>query len=99
MAEQTCRKCYISATLTPNQSLSCRLTPHSNLIGILNKAVTNIPEYAGPYIVTPAFEEQFLYTDNKLMTSDVEVEAIYVSSTPNFAGGNTVYIGGTINHA
>lgn len=94
-----CEHLHLIGTLTPAKGIVCTLSSPKRLTGILSKTVINIPEYAGPYVVTPAFEEQFLYTDNKLMTSDVEVEAIYVSSTPNLAGGNTVYIGGTINHA
>jgi len=53
--------------------------------------------YNGPYVVKPSFEDQFLATNNKLMTSDVEVEAIEVNRTTNLSGGITVYIGGIIN--
>ena len=99
MAEAECKKCFINATLTPAGGIECQLTPREGLIGILGKAITNIPSYDGPYLVTPKFEDQTLNTNNKLMFSDVEVEAIYVSSVTNPAGGNTVYIGGIINHA
>ena len=48
--------------------------------------------YDGPYTVTPKMEGQELETKNKLMTSNVIVEAVPVRRTANEAGGNTVYI-------
>lgn len=99
MAQAECKKCFINATLTPARGIACQLTPEKRIVGTLGKEVVHIPTYPGPYVVTPMFSEQVLNTNNKLMSSDVEVEAIYVSSVTNPAGGNTVYIGGIINHA
>ena len=99
MAQAECRKCYISATLTTAKGIDCQLTADKKMTGVIGKATSVWPEYAGPYVVTPTFSDQTLETNNKLMTSDVEVEAIYVSVVQNPAGGNTVYIGGTIGYA
>lgn len=55
------------------------------------------PDYEGEYTVTPDWDAQTLATQNKVMHSDVTVEAIYLNSAQNPSGGNTVYIGGLIN--
>ena len=98
MAQAECKKCFISATLTPARSIKCQLTSEKRIIGTIGKEIVHIPTYAGPYSVTPTFSDQTLNTNNKLMSSDVEVEAIFVSRVPNLAGGNTVYIGGIIDY-
>ena len=54
--------------------------------------------YGGPYNVKPSFEDQTLYTRDKLMLEDVTVDAISVSRVTNPAGGKTVYIGGIIDY-
>lgn len=94
-----CNHCRLTATLSFPKRITGRLSTRRQLVGILSRVQSSYPIFAGPYQVTPAFEDQTLETNNKLMTSDVEVEAIYVSSTPNPAGGNTIYIGGIIEHA
>lgn len=50
--------------------------------------------YAGPYEVTPNFEDQTLATNDKIMQDDVTVLQIPVARVSNTAGGNTVTIGG-----
>ena len=55
------------------------------------------PDYDGEYTVTPDWEAQTLATQDRVMHSDVTVEAIYLNSAQNPSGGNTVYIGGLIN--
>lgn len=55
------------------------------------------PDYEGEYTVAPDWEAQTLATRNKVMHSDVTVEAIYLNSAQNPSGGNTVYIGGLID--
>lgn len=95
MAEHVCEKCYLKATLTAPQTLKGKLRAQLGLVGVLNKAI-NFNYYNGPYTVKPTFEEQTLETNNKLMSSDVTVESIYVGKVTNFTGGNTVYIGGII---
>lgn len=57
-------------------------------------AAQTLDAYNGPYEATPSFETQTLPTRDLLMTEDVTVEKIEVSSVSNNAGGNTVYIGG-----
>lgn len=54
---------------------------------------TEYDVYDGVYQVTPKLESQTLATRNKLMTDDVTVEEIPISSVSNTAGGNTVIIG------
>ena len=96
MPTNTCQKCYLKATLSVQPTLKAQLSAHPTLTGVLSKDMS-ANYYNGPYAVKPSFEDQFLATNNKLMTSDVEVEAIEVSRTTNLAGGITVYIGGIIN--
>ena len=55
------------------------------------------PDYDGDYTIAPDWEAQTLATRNKVMHSDVTVEAIYLNSAQNPSGGNTVYIGGLID--
>lgn len=50
--------------------------------------------YEGSYEVTPTFYQQTLETNNKVMSDDVIIHPIAVSTVSNPAGGNTVYIGG-----
>lgn len=59
--------------------------------------VSDYDDYEGEYTVTPDWEAQTLQTRDKIMHADVTVEAIYLNSAQNPAGGNTVYIGGIID--
>ena len=52
----------------------------------------DVPEYDGPYEVTPQVEGQTLPTKNRRMTEDVTVRDIPVYRVSNPAGGSTVYI-------
>lgn len=54
---------------------------------------TEYDVYDGVYQVTPKLESKILATRNKLMTDDVTVEEIPISSVSNTAGGTTVIIG------
>ena len=84
----------LMAVLTSEGRLKASLTSDGTLSANLERA-SGFSYYGGPYEVAPSFEDQVLPTNNKLMASDVEVKAIYVSRTSNPAGGITVYIGGT----
>lgn len=64
--------------------------------GVLQKVIAT-EQYTGETEVTPTFEQQILYTKGKSMPKNVTVDAISVSKVSNLSGGNTVYIGGTIN--
>ena len=51
-------------------------------------------EYTGNYVVTPAlYNEQELLTRNKLLTDNVTVREIPITTTTNPYGGRTVVIG------
>ena len=63
----------------------------------VNHYHSDYPDYDGEYTVTPDWDSQTLATNNKVMHSDVTVEAIYLNSAQNPSGGNTVYIGGLID--
>lgn len=63
----------------------------------INHYHSDYPDYDGEYTVTPDWDSQTLATNNKVMHSDVTVEAIYLNSAQNPSGGNTVYIGGLID--
>ena len=52
-----------------------------------------VPEYDGPYEVTPQVEGQTLPTKNRRLTEDVTVRGIPYSESANTAGGITVTIG------
>lgn len=96
MPDNTCKKCYLKATLSTPQTLKAQLSAHPTLTGVISRSIS-ANYYEGPYSVKPKFEDQTLLTNNKLMSDDVQVEAIEVSRTTNLAGGITVYIGGIIN--
>lgn len=51
------------------------------------------PYYQGEYTVTPRVYEQYLYTDNKILTDDVTVLKIPKSEVENIQNGLTVTIG------
>lgn len=63
----------------------------------VNHYHSDYPDYDGDYTIAPDWEAQTLATRNKVMHSDVTVEAIYLNSAQNPSGGNTVYIGGLID--
>ena len=60
----------------------------------VEKSITPIPIYEGPYEVTPRlYYGHTLETTGKQMTDDVDVKAIPVVETSNPYGGKTVLIG------
>ena len=63
------------------------------IIGI-EKTVTPIEEYAGPYSVSPRFYYgHMLATKGKAMRDNVTVDAIQIYEVSNPKGGKTVTIG------
>ena len=54
---------------------------------------SDYPYYTGEYVVIPKSYEQFLDTDNKILTDDVDVKEIPYAEVPNIQGGLTVTIG------
>lgn len=54
--------------------------------------LVDVPEYEGPYEVTPQVEAQTLETAGKIMKNDVAVKAIPIYEVSNTSGGSTVYI-------
>lgn len=65
----------------------------ASLVSSLPPPDPDTPQYTGAYEVYPAFNDQVLYTRNKLMRDDVTVHEIPVVSTSNVHGGITVVIG------
>lgn len=59
---------------------------------------SDLPLYEGAYDVTPNMEKTTLQTKDKLMGSNVVVNAIPVYSVANSSGGNTVTIGGFVSY-
>lgn len=51
------------------------------------------PYYTGEYVVIPKVYEQFLDTDHKVLTEDVDVKEITFIQVPNDKGGLTTTIG------
>ena len=67
---------------------------HRNLSMQIEKSLTPIPEYEGPYSVVPRFYyAKALNTKGKQMTRNVSVEPIPISEVSNPAGGRTITIG------
>ena len=53
---------------------------------------SELPDYAGDYVVTPGFEQIILNTDEKSMREDVTVQPIQVSEVSNPSNGKTLII-------
>ena len=51
------------------------------------------PHYDGPYEVRPSLREQTLQTASKILSDDITVHQIPITSTSNPQGGRTVLIG------
>lgn len=51
------------------------------------------PTYEGTYDITPACEEQILFTADKILKQDIKVNQIPYAEVSNDKGGSTVTIG------
>lgn len=60
---------------------------------VVSRGGTSYPYYEGEYVVIPKSYEQFLDTDHKILTDDVDVKEIPYAEVPNLYGGLTVTIG------
>lgn len=83
----------LTSTVTLSGSLSI-IDKIEGQIDIPDKIGDNFQFYKGSYIIEPKFDNQTLYTKEKIMEKDIQIKPILVSVTLNSAGGNTVYIGG-----
>lgn len=85
-------------TLYPTVTDGVRLHVCDNLVELeVNEAFIDpagADYYTGAYEVDPIFSPVVLATKDKVMSDDVTVKAIRVSTTTNPQGGNTVFIGG-----
>ena len=61
--------------------------------GTISSDILSHKKYTGPYNVVPRKVEQTLATSDKLLTDDIEVDAINYSEVDNEAGGITINIG------
>lgn len=67
-----------------------------NTSGRLTASISLNPyydKYSGPYKVTPAVDTQTMYTENKVMTSNVNIQAIPYYEVSNKFDGITAIIG------
>ena len=87
----------LTGQLHSKESLIAELSSKASIEGTI-QPIDALPAYDGEYSVNPKFASQTLATKGKSMGEDVTVEPIYVASTINISGGNTVYIGGEINN-
>ena len=87
---------YRTVTVRPKISKSI-INVRASLVTKIEHGSSEYEDYDGDYIVFPDWEDQTLATNEKVMHDDVTVKAIYINITENLAGGNTVYIGGSIN--
>lgn len=53
----------------------------------------NLPEYTGPYEITPRVTEQILDTADKKMSTDLKILSIPIQEITNSSNGKTIYIG------
>ena len=63
------------------------------LSGTVSSDTLSHKKYVGPYEVFPRKVDQTLNTSDKLLTDDIEIDAIRYSEVSNEAGGETVNIG------
>ena len=88
----------LKGTLSPVASMKGILSASVTLSGKLTVPYRVVPNpYQGEYTVEPGWESQTLETQNKTLTDDITVNAIYFSEVSNPSGGKTVYIGGEFN--
>jgi len=83
--------------ITPSVSVELSIPSLSVNIEDVVIVGTQAEPYQGDYEVTPTVEGFVMYTDNKLMEDDVTVKPIPYKSTTNPQGGNTVYIGSSLD--
>lgn len=77
------------------RSMNLGITGNARYITMeIERGTLPLPEYEGPYDVTPAlYFSQMLDTQGKKMTDNVTVGAIPIQSVSNPQGGRTVTIG------
>lgn len=52
----------------------------------------SLPDYIGPYDITPRVAAQTLLTAGKKMNKDVQIAGVPIYEVSNESGGRTVYI-------
>ena len=62
-------------------------------VRIAGALTTAVPEYSGPYDITPLFTAQVLPTAKKLMQKDVTIRKIPQYEVSNDSSGYTLIIG------
>ena len=62
-------------------------------VRIAGAAPVRVPEYSGPYDITPLFTAQVLPTAKKLMQKDVTIRKIPQYEVSNDSSGYTLIIG------
>lgn len=82
----------LSGRLSPGGKLSGSISAEGCISGSVSSDIQPA-QYPGPYSVKPRKVDQILPTQNKMMTDDLEVEAINYLETDNPMGGKTVNIG------
>ena len=63
----------------------------------INVNTVDLPEYEGPYEVTPKVDDQTLETKDKWMSDNVHVKEIPYYETSNIQNGLTVFIANSID--
>lgn len=70
-----------------------KLSAQLGSVVVVVEDISHLPQYDGPYEVTPRVTAQTLPTARKILTDDLTVREIPITSVANAAGGNTIIIG------
>ena len=94
MHGETCMPCVIRLTVDEHDDTRFEVDePQSLTLDVVESMkVVDLPEYQGPYEVTPTLAAQSLATKGMAMKDDVTVDGIPSYRTTNVGGGYTVVI-------
>lgn len=84
----------IQVRVAQQSAVSVRIAEAASVrVDVTGTAVVGVPEYSGPYDITPLFSAQVLPTAKRLMRQDITVKKIPQYEVSNDYGGYTLIIG------
>ncbi len=69
-----------------------KLSAQLGSVVVVVEDISHLPQYDGPYEVTPRVTAQTLPTARKILTDDITVREIPRYDVSNTAGGKTIFI-------
>ena len=69
-----------------------KLTASMGAVVVVVEDISHLPQYDGPYEITPRVTAQTLPTARKILTDDLTVREIPRYDVSNTAGGKTIFI-------